>query len=367
MSESKSSTSAVAPGYRNLKILSYLPEKTTDCLNGYKKGKQISSGAYGIVSLACKDSKAGSECDDYVIKISDGKNKIDLVASKLGASLIQSLQEEKWTDVKGKEQYLVPRYIWSWLCDEKFYLVLEKFSGDMEKKGLEQYETYVDSHPESEFSSYLDTYLYTETQMQNMFNIAKRLDELGIIQGDLKPGQILYRDSSDAMVITDFDLLNSYSWSSTGLRGPGCPSPFVYDTSGNVLPILKDRFNQWQLANWMQTVTPTYVISDDERTVSKFTGITGIPKTWEDELLKTCPRAVIRRNPEEKMVGPFAEYLIPSLRGRVIPPKIPKTYPPGESETIYTRNMLGALQSKLDRGSITEDEFNDALMKYVLQ
>jgi serine/threonine protein kinase len=346
------------PLFEKLKIIVF--DKTIasgdedKCFREYKKESILGKGAYGQVFSSKKDDR------QVAIKVANIDSAKDFIGAKIGASIINGLQDEYWVDFNGNMQNLVPRFIDAWSCDDngvlQVFTVLEKFDNNMGHLGKYQFNDIIatffpDDEESKEEKKKEVKYLFTEEQIYDMFEIAKELDNIGIVHGDLNPTQFLYKLVNDEekkeevlkMVVSDFDLVDTFGWSST-TRNPGCPNPFLESNDTIVPNSLRGYFNQWQLSSWFKNVANAYIIKNSE--IVEFGGVSGIPDEWEDELLRFCPHG--QMNKKIQMGGPF---FIKSVRGYTFP---------SDSIKKMNRKSLARYYSIFN-----EDDFNKILMNYL--
>lgn len=113
---------------------------------------------------------------------------------------------------------VTPRLQQVWSCGDKFFYVMDRFQDNMMRLGNEQFdELSVTRFP------ILNSYkairgkpaLYTTYQLRTMFQICYTLSKYGILMGDMKPDQFLYREDQKNsfldIVITDFGYTKNIS------------------------------------------------------------------------------------------------------------------------------------------------------------
>ena len=316
----------------------------TGCLHGFDNVTQIDSGAYGVVHSACTNSN--TNCN-IVLKQTYSQDPWDIVVSKIDAVVLKNLQHVKWINSNGVEKFLVPRYIDSWICEETYGFVLEmdRWETNMKKKSRDRRNLFKERmlHPDLVNSRHL----YTRDEMNDMIQMASRLDMLGVISGDLKPDQLLCKEINNAteMVVTDFGLTNTFGWSNTVNN---CPWPDVVPRR------LRAYFNQWQLvSNLVQLEQASVLMPGGE--ILLLGGIQNIPAEFYADLQSLCPGAkfLLAHNPKGK-------YFFVSDQ---------KLYPPTRPDPVkpLTLRELTELQIGLSEKRLTEREFNDALETYLAQ
>jgi hypothetical protein len=229
------------------------------CWKRYEKKELIGSSTNSYVYLSCR--KGTSDCK-YAVKVT----KNNLVVAETDAKMIQSLQNEKWIDVLGQEQNLVPRFYEARICpNDEFHLVTEAYDWDLRRLGKHQ-RNLLSISPKTE-----EVLVYTRAQLFNMFRIAKRLDEIGIIHGDLSPSKFYIRDNS-IMFVGDFGTTFRHGWT----QRLGC-------TEEKVMP--DGWFNRWQLETSLQFGVVTIVI--DATKECYFHNI-GIPDEYRETISEKC-------------------------------------------------------------------------------
>lgn len=346
---------------------------TSTCLHNYRIGKLMGSGVYGKVSSAC-DAKPSSslglaslaslasseeKCDTYVIKESTIANAADYVSALLDMAMLQRLQPAVWKNSKGETKPLVPRYVDHKFCGDKSFLVMERWDTDMEKLGKEQFGKFFAAHqslfsPNTSSSSFL---FYTVPQITDMFNIAKRLDELGVVEGDLKPSQLLYRESNGDMALTDWGLSLSFGWA-TDVNSTHCP-----DTDGGEEAIvprsLRSYFSQWQLETYLTKYTPKTIVYDQKKnTLFLFGGIKDFPLPWREALHEVCPGFVADPMLLDEDLEKGRPYLIHAAQGRVAPTT-------GPVPKIISLKYLKDLKKEVDEHRAEREYFDFMFKKYL--
>lgn len=328
-----------AVGRQRWKPTVFSLKQQPECKGPYRLDEEISTGAYGTVYSACSDS----DCK-YLVKESLTGDFTDLVSSKVDAIMLKSLQGQTYTNSRGEQKPLVPTFYDAWRCPGGVGMALDRWDGDMQSLASSQYLAATGT---------TGGYLYTRQQLEDMFNIAKRLDELGVVEGDNKPNQYLYRGNDIA--ITDFGLAGTYGWaSSPSVR---CPSPFVTTGAGQVPPELREYFNQWQLAYYLANFTRSYV-QEPSGEMSLFTGLEELPSEWQTGIAAICKSA--------GAMQPSTGFRVRSVRGwsPTAPPPSPAGTPTREKQTL---SGLGRLERELDQHTLSEEAFNAALEEYLSQ
>jgi hypothetical protein len=278
------------------------------------------------------------------------------VLSTINAIMLLSLQDEKWIDSLGRSQFLVPRVYEYWNCPSNFVLKTDVWDGSLLGLGTRQRRNYDASL--NIFTSYYGTtrkLLFTVDQLQDMFAMAQRLDELKVVHGQFEPSNLLYRElpASSAistaaaarvmdMAVTNFSEAQTYGSSSTKY---GCPSSGGGGSAvqrrymARIDPALQGYYNRWQLSTYLSSECETLIsdsiprspyqtpsrssgggfvftvdasgkfvkkfvslptddvapVDADTKAVKifgRFAGIDGIPEPWYEQLKTDCPLVV---------------------------------------------------------------------------
>jgi hypothetical protein len=182
----------------------------------YERGKTLGQGAFGAVYEACVNI---NDCK-YAVKAAKSDDSDEINANQRDPYFLEVLQEKK---LDGSN--IVPRIYDSWSCrsqdDVTIYTVMDRWQGNMESLALHR-----------------PGRAYYRSELLRMFRIAVFLGQLGIIHGDLKPDQFLYRNSggdSEALeiVVADFGFSGGgkyqytarVGWPANG--GIGCPEAWT--------------------------------------------------------------------------------------------------------------------------------------------
>jgi hypothetical protein len=171
----------------------------------YVLGGRLGSGQFGEVSATCKVTPVES-CSlcrinkrycPYALKVVQVDVGKDGILPRTGAERdVYYLQKLQGVKVDGKP--IVPVFYDAWMQNEPvtdsekptrkyypYYLVLERFDGDMSHLAAKRLETWRPTWTSGE--------LYHESEMTRMFRIAA---QIGVFDGDIKPDQFLYRNAS---------------------------------------------------------------------------------------------------------------------------------------------------------------------------
>ncbi len=268
--------------------------------------KLIASGSYGQVFAAC-DAKTGN-CD-FVVKQSDydedsnerdlyflmwlgqqSLQKLPIVPKLVSASFCYSSEPERKRGPKKRMEERESQPSTARLEPFRknnqrskpvfFSLVMEKWDGDVLKN----------------IPNFKGRKAIPEYYLLQMFDLAIRLQELGIVHGDLKPDQFLYSQDKPYLVLTDFGLSGHLSREKAIENGPVsdlAPVPYYYEPilgwdvtscfkqnsrmpidenhpfrKSGVLPYL----NVLQLEHYFYTYSPDILLANDQ-TIRKFRGV----------------------------------------------------------------------------------------------
>jgi serine/threonine protein kinase len=247
------------------------PLQKESCSGDYKLGGKLGSGGTANVNIGTSPSMGtvALKMTDLLIPIgTDPWKNESYLRQVMDASLLKYLQDEKWLDVHGKMQDLVPRLYDTWTCtgpilsSSKFVVVMDEWNGDMSNLAKKQWTDLPATKHRAILSSlnavraakaaaagrygyqriHTDKILLlTKAQLDNLVRIAGHLDDMGIIHGDLKLDQFLYRFLSPPddmlMTVTDFGYASDYGW----LYNYGCK------LGTTIPPALRKEFNLLQL------------------------------------------------------------------------------------------------------------------------
>jgi serine/threonine protein kinase len=174
----------------------------------YVSGGRLGAGAFGEVSATCRMTSAES-CSlcrinkrycPYALKVVQVEVGRDGILPLAGVERdVYYLQKLRDVRVDGKP--VVPVFYDAWMQDEAvtdpenperkyypYYLVLERFDGDMSHLAKERFRTWDGRGATPDSSA-----LYHESELTRMFRIAARI---GVSDGDIKPDQFLFIGTS---------------------------------------------------------------------------------------------------------------------------------------------------------------------------
>jgi len=203
--------------------------------NSIVLGKMVGKGTFSQVSEA--KLSADEKTFGYALKVSFLKDPdSDLEILERDNYFLNVLKPAAFG---GKP--IVPRIIDSWLCNEPeggsisassiteflkqsrvtAYTLLEKWDGDMAFLGEQR--------------TGLRSFAFTKSELIAMFRLAILLGELGVVHGDLKPDQFLFRNQGKDVVIADFGFAGGkgYKYENAFLGWPSqakvlnCPPAFT--------------------------------------------------------------------------------------------------------------------------------------------
>lgn len=198
-------------------------------------GKILGKGSFSEVSEAKLSPE--EKTFGYALKISILQDPdADLEILERDNYFLNVLQSGTF---QGKQ--VVPKLIKSWLCNNSenkmftsvtvtdftsrikvtAYTLLERWDGDMAFLGEQRTGS--------------RTYAFTPSELLKMFQLALILGEQGIVHGDLKPDQFLYKNGGKDMVVADFGFAGgrSYKYKNAYMGWPsqarelGCPAAFT--------------------------------------------------------------------------------------------------------------------------------------------
>lgn len=258
-----------------------------DCVRkntkGYMHPVKLYEGSFGKIFAFC--DKEDRTCKSKIVKITWIQNRI----------LSESVQREMYIFSRLHNSGLTPRIYDTFFCGSYFYILMQQLKSDMYDRALEQAQIMqpklrelfmaITSDREDWVRYFLPyTVVYTQTQIQRMFNIAYELGaKYGIIHGDLKPDQYLTNDvkpfESKSIVVTDFGFSGTleqgkwhakYGWNHV----KGCAAferlPPPYE-SRRIQEAYVKWFNVYQLAYYFQyTKRITLVIDLDTKKLRMF-------------------------------------------------------------------------------------------------
>lgn len=251
---------------------------------GYLYGQQIGRGAFGAVHEACKDQNCR-----YVLKISFFRDDFDREIAEREIAIMEQLRTTGLTAklVKAK------------MCTDRALMLMERFDMSAEQLGTKQYEQFF-----GKGSAVLQgSMMFTDTQIQALFELALQLSKLGVLHGDLKLDNIMYSVNGDRFVVIDFGFTGTYKrykdkvwtarWGFT--HAMGCSQ--TKEIPKELIP----SANVWQLLVDLGTY-PLILIAiqnpNSERGVDEIRLLTGLGPRWSQimnrqalrEIQKDCPQ-----------------------------------------------------------------------------
>lgn len=146
----------------DLEVLSQ--EECTKRLQQYEVKEVIGEGSYDKVVKGCKKEQCR-----YAIKI----QPYDEEDKNRDVYFLKVLQDATY----GDNQRLVPLLVETWLCGTSQYIVMDRYDGDMEE-----------GHGRVD-----EDWVFEDDDLLKLFQIAWKLGKLGVIGGDLKPNQYLWK------------------------------------------------------------------------------------------------------------------------------------------------------------------------------
>lgn len=157
----------------------------------YQYGLQLGKGSFGSVHEACK----GNNCR-YVLKISIFADDFDKEVAEREIAIMEQLNDSGIT----------PKLLNSKMCADKALMLMERFDMSAEQLGKQQYERFFGKGADVLKGSLM----FTDKQIQQMFNLAMRLSWMGISHGDLKLDNLMYLLQEERFVVIDFGFTGTY-------------------------------------------------------------------------------------------------------------------------------------------------------------
>lgn len=240
------------------------------CNMRYETGKVLGKGSFGEASEVCKDRK----CDGkWILKRILIPTRKSLDTKEQYAARVSKMQKEVEQEVylmrRLKGTHLAPELQTAWRCgDKSFNLVMERFDRNMLEQGQLQFKNH------GEVNKYEKVYgtdelflLYTERQWTEMLRLAKELGKQGIIHGDGKPDNLLYRQKDDRVVYTDFGFSGDYKFANPKFGWSyafGCPAWSVIPQQQ---PQYMINFNFWELLMYFLIFAVVFIQLPDGKLV----------------------------------------------------------------------------------------------------
>jgi serine/threonine protein kinase len=239
----------------------------------------LGKGSYGSVYASCFEI----DCK-YATKV---LNERDI--GEREAYFLYLLQR---ISINGKP--IVPRLLDVWCCNNQFFYTMNRYDENMETVGRNQFdELAFSAFPMMtilrEYESFDKTRaktgsLFTTDQLMKMFGICEAISQNGIIGGDLKPDQFLFKKNNDEkkspeyeidIVLTDFGLSkrifldnpdanigklkkSSVGWSGSLFQCSGSLIPELFQSSSSSSSSIGNeniekvrQFNMWQLSSYL--------------------------------------------------------------------------------------------------------------------
>lgn len=222
--------------------------KIKECLDKYTNYshlgvKEIARGSYGYVYAICEATeKDDSKCPKIVKIIINGQE--ETIAKEI--TIAQLLQHSG----------LTPSLDRVFNCGEYLFLVMDRYSENLEQRASKRFQDHKVILRTLEGIDFpFNRLVFTEQEVSEMFRIAKELSDMGIIHGDLKPNQFLWRKSDGKIVVTDFGFSGTTDGSIPAFRGWSW-----LKRCGNFQPLpprksdaapYKWYFNMYQIWSWM--------------------------------------------------------------------------------------------------------------------
>lgn len=262
----------------------------------WTQGKELGRGSFGRVVSLCKEGEEGESGNgscEHVLKIIAIQHDTAKVHDYdlLDLAIREPLFLHRLRNVKLKGKPITPTLQDAWICFPWFYVVMDKWDGDMDHLAREQ----AGDEP--------GVLRFTYPQFLKMFQIIELLTKLGIVHGDLKLDQFLQRNKGNDIVITDFGLAGDAAAADNGktmVYAPrmgwshsiGCPATKpIKELIAS--PSLKRYFNAWQFES---ALANSHVLIDNPRTGEPmvFRGVK-IPPVVRSTFQKICTESRIPR------------------------------------------------------------------------
>ena len=285
--------------------------KCQEHLNKYDfKLEELGKGQYGKIAVACLAD--GSNCNFAVKTQTYNPSSLPTIEREL-----YFLNYLKNVRIPEQKTHIVPLLYDAWRCpsveyegEGTQYIVMDRWQGDLQ----------------SRFKGKDETLYCNEDELLQMFQIARAIGEAGVVHGDLKPDQYLYRSRGPTSVdiaLTDFAFAGFVSTD----KGKGNVLQPIMGWSSNVgewkcLPAFnsfpsckeakkghiktKSLLKQWfssgdcdqkdnleyasmlnvvQLESWFlyDSAQPYFVVDKDGLTLGVFAGLSGTP--WREQFV----------------------------------------------------------------------------------
>lgn len=253
---------------------------------GYQFGQQIGRGSFGSVHEACKDENC-----KYVLKISFFTDDFDRQVAEREIAVMQQLNDTG----------LIARLITSKMCQDKALMLMERFDMSAEQLGKKQYEKFFGK----DAGMLRDALLFTDTQIQQLFELAVKLSDMGISHGDLKLDNLMYRVHDQRFIVIDFGFTGTYKvhngklW--TGRWGfthsMGCSQ------QKEVPQALAKYSNLWQLIVDLGASYPIVLVAIEDpntKTVTEIRLLVGLGPRFAKILNRQAIREIQKECPEPK-------------------------------------------------------------------
>lgn len=230
-----------------------VPTDQLDCWDtrflGYVFGQLLGKGSFGSVHEACQDNSC-----KWVLKISFLDDDFDKQVAAREIAIMEQLNDTG----------LIPRLLKWKMCDDMAMMLMDRWSMTAEQLGRQGYE-----HFFGKGSNVMNALMFTDVQINKIYALARKLSELGIIHGDLKLDNIMYRVHDDSFIIIDFGFTGTYKehegkyysarWGFT--HAMGCKQ-----SEDSPVPQQLSRFaNVWQLTVDIGSSVPFVLIGIEDR------------------------------------------------------------------------------------------------------
>lgn len=219
--------------------LTIIDRDPAKCVKRWESLKELGSGCCATVSQACA---LGTNDCKYVLKVSSVNDDIYFDIFQRDVHFLNLLQGTG----------LVPKIYDQWICGAYGYMVLELFDGNADDFMAKQSD---------------GTELISINILEQMMELCSNLSLRGIIHGDIKPDNFLYKikgqDKYD-IVLTDFGFSADFKTFdyTRGITRVGFPTTLRCKTPDRFIP----RFNEFNLLLSLIEYN-TYVLFPDTKQV----------------------------------------------------------------------------------------------------
>ena len=238
--------------------------KKQGCHLQWKIGAPIATRTEGslenptIVTIAAQACHSGSYQCGYVIKYERNRQVMERELEMYKLARGRGLIRER----------VVPHLYDGWWCENMGHLVLERIDVNVFQLGQLQFLQWMNlSRPDmddmnlQDKNKLLNSLLFTADQLQGMWQLATLMDRIGLVHGDLKLSNILYRIRDQRFYIFDFGFSGFViePSSSSFLPVVGWSATYGAPTFTRIPSELYPIFNRWQLLMALTDAHPVLV------------------------------------------------------------------------------------------------------------